>query len=434
MTSYFLIFLALVALHGCSADNACTSAGAGGDQTSDKPSCPNSEATSPASSEPTGASASSSSTSAATQQSKRTTANTTDTQTSNASKPSLCLDKCDTPEGLQFSFSTALPITPNECNVRKMKALDNSLGLTIVYLADCGEGNQLYMKVVSYDGTYQGSSQKISADCLAAYTVVADFDADLSTIGPLVAYRCSADSLKIAAYDQSGALTGKTTLSRDFTYHPDLYVVWNATAGAFGLITYGSLLRFDPRGRPLGGSTGIANNNSNTIDYVMVQGGSWILMTKSYSSYYCSKVSPLGLPQCNEHYATSQRNGRPLGHLSLSSYDSTFYLSSFDASTCTMSDSRVLGDTNESSIAAVYNVTALQDNINAVLFRSPSNTLLIGIYGGSPPGSLISVVAVADLSSTFASPKLQVIRNHLLVSYVNSGRGYVIASDQKVGS
>ena len=346
----------------------------------------------------------------------------------------LCLDRCDTPQQAQFSFGLAKPITPDQCRVKKMKTLDNTLGLSVFYLADCGSGDQLYLRTVSYDSSYQSSAQWLSTDCFSSYTNVIDFAADMGTDGPLVAYRCSSSELKIVAMDRVSQVTGKSTLGRDFSHHKDLYVTWNATASSFGLITYGSLLRLDSKGRALGGSTSIANSSSSYIDYVTVQDGSWLIITAPkyyWNSFYCSKVSPLGLPQCNEQEAYEQNNGRPLGNTSLSVYQSNFYRSAFDPATCTMRNPRNIGQINDESIASVYNVVSLQDNLNAVLFTSSAGTLQIGIYGGPPPGALLSLVSVADLSHDAANPQLQLLKNRFLVSYVSNSQGYLGISDIK---
>jgi hypothetical protein len=152
-----------------------------------------------------------------------------------------------------------------------------------------------------------------------------------------------------------------------------------------------------------------------------------------WTNYYCSKVSPLGLPQCNEQEAYEQNKGRPLGNTSLSVYQSSFYLSAFDPATCTMRNPRNIGQINDESIASVYNVVSLQDNLNAVLFTSSAGTLQIGIYGGPPPGALLSLVSVADLSHDAASPALLVLKNRLFVNYVDGYRGYMSVSDQRTG-
>jgi hypothetical protein len=356
-----------------------------------------------------------------------------------------CTGLCNPPKIARYSFKAKADLTPPYCSLSQLKVFDAGQGLVAVYLADCLEGSQLYLRLLAYDGAALGPELVLSGPCHAYFKGVSAFSADMSGEKLFVAYSCSSSETHTLISDPRGEFMIRGKITYSYSYQPALRVAWNSSSESFGLFLDGKLYRFSEDGVQNGGGTAVALSSSADIHQFTVLEGAWYIgssKTTSSSSYwsyskseptvssYFSRVSSGGLPLVDSYQVEAVRPMLVSSSRVLAVLKNRLKIAAFNPRTCAMGPLQDMESGGSFSHDEILSPVALAEGYGAALTRS-SGALTLLVFQTELSGGLLSRIAVAD-GLFFSGTELKVIKNRIYVAYVRESKGYLTFAQEEI--
>jgi hypothetical protein len=326
------------------------------------------------------------------------------------------------------SFSIANP----ECRLKKLSFFDSGAGFTAVYTADCLEGEQLYLREISYDGTVAKPQRLISTECYDYYSEVTTFKAVASQVAVLLAYQCSKSGGVLMAIDFTGQTLQKSSVSLGSS---DPLLMWHDGLSVFSLLTGNTLRTYSPSGRFTGRTIDLTS--LGTVRGMIQSEGGWMIHSSGsvYSTcYYNCGSSKILMTKMNHDGSMPNKlvevpyfpNAMMSASRAVAVADSQLKIASYNSKTLALAPLQKLGD------QSIY-----RSNLRFFSFHKASDQLgvsLIGSYDGiflemftdALSSALVSSKIVLD-GGYVGTPSFQVVGNQFYVGYIEpNGRGTMV--------
>jgi hypothetical protein len=354
---------------------------------------------------------------------------------------------CAIPFEAQYSFALPTALTPPECAVSDLAVHDAWDGLVAVFRADCGFGQQAYLRPLTYAGEPKAAPILVSKACADGIKQVGALSSAVGPKGVVVISACVMTSTSAALTSTlvkpDSSLTAAEPIET-LTYYNNAadalaaqmpVLVWNPSATTFGLARRGAFRRLSDTGKLLAGVVKMSESttSSTPIRSSAVINGNWhFLRGGAYSgdSALCSTVSPLGVSLCNDKSSDPLRPIFLGGDRLLSvRYRNELRFAPFSPDTCSTAEAATIGYVRESDINELYNAVSLSSAYHAVLYSGETG-LQLAIFTLRPV-ALVSVIAV---SSAGADAQLHLQKDRLAVTFHRDGRAYLLVSEQTLHS
>jgi hypothetical protein len=367
-----------------------------------------------------------------------------------AESDGLCLLGCDVPREVSFTFTAPIHLTPENCDVKSMRVLDNLGSLMVFFQGDCGSGDQAYVRQASYNGDQLGALQLLSDTCADHEWGIDYLEATRGIDNFMTVFSCLEEDTTYRTCTRmvgaSGALGDEQIFesflkddywSRKWLFpNMSYFIKWNPAASAYGLARKGRFQRFDSDGKQVGGSV-LAASNRDGVSSLGVAGANWYIFSSGRSVQnnhtYCSKISPVGMKGCDE----VQLNGsgiRLIGSKSVSSlnrYDDHI-LSTFNGETCTTSKSTSLGKQDD-GVLVVFGAAQLTPEVAASLVQTKNDTLSVTYFSLTGTKEMLGSIAVEN-AKVVGSATIDKISDRIVIDYVVGGKGAMILSGEKISA
>ncbi|MFK7823584.1 MAG: hypothetical protein AB8G05_05480 [Oligoflexales bacterium] len=210
-------------------------------------------------------------------------------------------------------------------------------------------------------------------------------------------------------------------------------LAWNSAAESFGLANKSGFMRLDFDGFPIGGTVSIANSHKEISDYQGINGNWHILQATSSKKTYCSKINKYGIEECDQ-IRLEFHNGSIFEGATILGVDKSrgdLFYAPFDSDTCTMERSKLFASVKEGKIETIHNHIKVDEQSSALLLEVGSETLVLGFVNTSGEYKLDSQVSVVS-GNDISQAQVAVVRDKVLVSYIDSNRLYLSYSTQGV--
>ena len=319
----------------------------------------------------------------------------------------VCLSDCSTPKELSYSFSKSHGVAQDGCEIKEFQFMTLDAGFKLVYHAECLDGSQVYQMDLDSNAVPTSDPLMLSSECHDYFFDVEVFAASFSGNEMALVYSCRESYSRSVSYTKvmtkDGVVTGPSLLeeSTNSSYLNDKYnymIEWNETVGVFGIVRKGNFWRLNKANEVLGAVVAIA---SKEFPYQLkAVDDHWQIFSKGkyYSnSTYCSKVSSVGIPQCNdkklELSSALALSGSTL--LSQDTFSDEIKMSKFNSGTCAASEALSIGSLNDGSIDVMWEPLALSNGYVMVPY-TVAGVVKVFFYEDDLETSLLAEVSVGN--------------------------------------
>ncbi len=354
---------------------------------------------------------------------------------------------CNPHAGTEFNFSEVFSVTPSGCSsVSEVRFFDNGSEIISFVGANCGERRHVYAVRTSYSGEPIGTPTTLTSDCTGTTTGVSTFSVDKGSSGYLLAYECKTTAssyvTKVVPVSTSGTPGTASTYETLSSSTSDRYytMIWNSTAGVYGLARNGKFQRFNETGFAVGGPVAIADT---TFWQLTVVNDSWFILQQADDGWWtqiCSKISKVG----NLQFNATKIDGRNIlsanDYLSVDGFgrvvifdagSQEFSIADLDPDLCTISN-RSKAYPLSSRISDVFNPKNVTSTTSSIIAKMQNKSLVMATYPGTETFSILGESSITGFNSVLNDATISIIDGKIYVGFDKDGNGYISYSNDPI--
>jgi hypothetical protein len=347
----------------------------------------------------------------------------------------VCLSDCALNSTLSLNFNQGFDILPSNCTAAKQVYLvPGTPAFTVLINATCNNEYGIFAVSWNPDTKAIVGEQTKLGDCgnpthPVSYMVSATGDTSVA-----IEYQCQTSTSVYASkllilnrVDRTIKATNSISTSISDRW---LSVSWNQQTSEYGVFYTNRFMRFNSSAVQVGG-TGVID--AAGIFDVRTISGNWVVLSGSYYTRKCSKVSNLGTVLCNGKSLPEHVGGFLNDNYLVSVNSASYSRASFDVATCNSSveatEIQIVNSISSSPTVSVYGSGSLTSSIGYVMFHN-GESLVIGTQslGTAAVNSAEAVVSSFSTLDSTQTPTLSVINGKVYVTTVVNGKARLALS------